>query len=388
MTAHEGALNIAIKPDMINAIIRKHGNGMNNFLKKEFGYETDKLTQGEAGHIRKAQNVEQLRDRILAAQHAAKPEMDVGQLHKAVQIQQEQQVNQQARTQKLASVLSEPPTPPDTAIETTAQPAVFFRPEEEATMATTAEQTVNSIELDNRQQPDIEVAASQPDPAPESNPKPKVKQATSEPEQETATEPNTEKNQTQTSSASEKKQPITDLKYKAPPDHLADRYIVANGQYLSIKNGTTVLFEDKGRKISTPRADAQTIRDMLEVAKAKGWDSIKLSGTPEFKSMMYVAAESQGIRTRGYKPTPADLALVEKLRSEQSLNSIEPDQPKQELSKDPKQQTTPKAETQPGERLIAHSSAPYLHVSTNEHNYYVTLEKNGKEHTVWGIGLG
>ncbi|WP_239374425.1 hypothetical protein [Snodgrassella gandavensis] len=93
-------------------------------------------------------------------------------------------------------------------------------------MATTAEQTVNSIELDNRQQPDIGVAASQPDPAPESNPQPKAKQAASEPEQEAATEPNrespkekqTDKNQTQTSLASEKKQPITDLKYKAPPD--------------------------------------------------------------------------------------------------------------------------------------------------------------------------
>ncbi|MCO6525504.1 LPD7 domain-containing protein [Snodgrassella sp.] len=395
MTAHEGALNIAIKPDMINAITRKHGNSMNNFWKKEFGYEIDKLTQGEAGHVRKAQNVEQIRDRILAAQHATKPEMDVGQLHKAVRVQQGQQVNQQASTQKLDSVLSEPPTLPDAAIKTTAQPAVFFRPEEEATMATTAEQTVNSIELDNRQQPDIEVTASQPDPAPESNPKPKIKQAASEPEQATATEPNrespkakqTEKNQTQASSASEKKQPITDLKYKAPPDHLADRYIVANGQYLSIKNGTTVLFEDKGRKISTARADAQTIRDMLEVAKSKGWDSIKLSGTPEFKSMMYVAAESQGIRTRGYKPTPADLALVEKLRNEQSLNSIEPDQPKQELTKEPKQQTTPKAETQPGERLIAHGSAPYLHVSTNQDSYYVTLEKNGRERTLWGTGL-
>ncbi|WP_230472201.1 LPD7 domain-containing protein, partial [Kingella kingae] len=27
---------------------------------------------------------------------------------------------------------------------------------------------------------------------------------------------------------------------------------------------------------------------MLEVAKAKGWDSIKISGSPEFKSQMYV----------------------------------------------------------------------------------------------------
>ena len=117
--------------------------------------------------------------------------------------------------------------------------------------------------------------------------------------------------------------PVLDLNYKIPPDSIKSRYIVADGQYLSAKNGTTVLFEDSGKKISTAKTDNQTIQDMLEVAKAKGWDSIKLNGTKEFKQMMYVAAESQGIRTKGYAPTPADLALVERLRQDKSLNSIE-----------------------------------------------------------------
>ncbi|HGO6922850.1 TPA: LPD7 domain-containing protein [Neisseria meningitidis] len=118
--------------------------------------------------------------------------------------------------------------------------------------------------------------------------------------------------------------PILDLTYERPPKHLQSRYIVAkNGQYLSADNHTTVLFEDKGNALKTAKSDQQTIQDMLEVAKAKGWDSIKISGSPEFKSMMYVAAESQGIKTTGYKPTPADLAMVEKLREERSLNGIQ-----------------------------------------------------------------
>ncbi|HHY5275064.1 TPA: LPD7 domain-containing protein [Neisseria meningitidis] len=118
--------------------------------------------------------------------------------------------------------------------------------------------------------------------------------------------------------------PILDLTYERPPKHLQSRYIVAkNGQYLSADNHTTVLFEDKGNALKTAKSDQQTIQDMLEVAKAKGWDSIKILGSPEFKSMMYVAAESQGIKTTGYKPTPADLAMVEKLREERSLNGIQ-----------------------------------------------------------------
>ncbi|WP_155403640.1 LPD7 domain-containing protein [Kingella kingae] len=46
------------------------------------------------------------------------------------------------------------------------------------------------------------------------------------------------------------------------------------------------MFEDKGNALKTARDDQQTIQDMLEVAKAKGWDSIKISGSPEFKQQM------------------------------------------------------------------------------------------------------
>lgn len=116
---------------------------------------------------------------------------------------------------------------------------------------------------------------------------------------------------------------ITDLNYKMPPAGLERRYLVANGQYLSADNATTVLFEDKGKKLSTARTDTQIAQDMLEVAKTKGWEAIKLSGTKEFKQMMYVLAESQGIKTSGYKPTEADRVLVDRLRKENSLNSIE-----------------------------------------------------------------
>ena len=69
MTAHEGALNIVVKQPMIDAIGRKHGTGMDEFFKRTFGYGIDKLTQGEAGHLRAAPNVDALRTRIFAARN-------------------------------------------------------------------------------------------------------------------------------------------------------------------------------------------------------------------------------------------------------------------------------------------------------------------------------
>lgn len=71
MTAHDGALNLAVKPEMLARIEAKHGLKMNEFWTQEFKYGIDKLTQGEAGHLRTAASVDALRTRIHAARSAA-----------------------------------------------------------------------------------------------------------------------------------------------------------------------------------------------------------------------------------------------------------------------------------------------------------------------------
>jgi len=121
----------------------------------------------------------------------------------------------------------------------------------------------------------------------------------------------------------ETKKPVTDLNYRIPPDSIAHRYVVSDGKYLSIENGTTVMFTDSGKKINTARSDAQTVNDMLEVVREKGWDSIRLTGSKAFKAAMYLAAESRGIRTSGYRPTKEELAYLDRLRQEQALNGVE-----------------------------------------------------------------
>lgn len=78
MTAHKQVLNIAITPKMIEDIHRKHGTAMNNFFEEFFGYGIDKLTQGEAGHVRAATSVDQFRNRILEARRTGIMYADAG----------------------------------------------------------------------------------------------------------------------------------------------------------------------------------------------------------------------------------------------------------------------------------------------------------------------
>lgn len=67
MTAHEGALGLAVKPKMLSAIEQKHGHTMNQYWQETFGYGIDQLTQGEAGHLRAAASVDAIRERIATA---------------------------------------------------------------------------------------------------------------------------------------------------------------------------------------------------------------------------------------------------------------------------------------------------------------------------------
>lgn len=221
--------------------------------------------------------------------------------------------------------------------EQAADQAAFLVPEETKPSNTkTSEQIINSIEPDMKRlqgkEPDIEKKPDSPKVSEAVEPPPNSDTGSEQEEPEAIPNNQPQKVQQAESTVSDPivpldkdglKKLITDLNYKMPPAGLERRYLVANGQYLSADNATTVLFEDKGKKLSTARTDTQVAQDMLEVAKTKGWEAIKLSGTKEFKQMMYVLAESQGIKTSGYKPTEADRVLVDRLREENSLNSIE-----------------------------------------------------------------
>lgn len=117
---------------------------------------------------------------------------------------------------------------------------------------------------------------------------------------------------------------VLDLQYRIP-DNIKTRYHSVGGKFYSVSDHKTVLFEDQGKQLKTALSDPQTVKDMLEVVKAKGWDSIKLSGSKDFRQAMFIEAAAQGIRTSGYNPTAADLQRVEALRERYAQNGITPE---------------------------------------------------------------
>lgn len=69
MTAFDYSVNITIKQNMLQSI--KEKQGLDEYWHKEFGYHLDKLTQQEAGHLKKP-TLEQIQSRVQEARQALK----------------------------------------------------------------------------------------------------------------------------------------------------------------------------------------------------------------------------------------------------------------------------------------------------------------------------
>lgn len=111
------------------------------------------------------------------------------------------------------------------------------------------------------------------------------------------------------------------------PRQITQAYTEVDGKfYTKDKERPMVMFEDKGDKLATSTTDKKAIEDMVALAKAKQWDSLKLTGSQEFRREAWLQAESQGIKTQGYTPKEKDLAALETLRQERATNSIQPRQ--------------------------------------------------------------
>jgi hypothetical protein len=69
-------------------------------------------------------------------------------------------------------------------------------------------------------------------------------------------------------------------------------------------------------KIMTKRDDLRTIRAMLEIAEARGWHSVEIKGSAEFRREAWIEANARGLEGRGFTPSDADRQEADR-RSEQ-----------------------------------------------------------------------
>ena len=212
--------------------------------------------------------------------------------------------------------------------------------------------------------------------------------------------------------------------------------------FRSGKEQGSVAFVDIGKSLNTEREDKATIRAMIEVANAKNWKEVTVSGTDTFRQAAWLEASLAGKSVRGYEPRDADKKLLVELQEQNKPNKaintitgVEQEQKRAgppDASRNQPEQVTPRRHIDGdaltrheksvldnsrailntkalgatfteatlnqlesrlrGERvyvgeLVDHGKAPYKFDKDKDDSYFVTLRNKNGEQVIWGKGL-
>ena len=117
---------------------------------------------------------------------------------------------------------------------------------------------------------------------------------------------------------------------------LVDRYIIKRApmtvgdvtigrtEYRFRGDTSRVAFTASTFRLATDTNSPSVARSMVDVAEARNWRALRVSGNEDFKRMVWLEASVRGVKTLGYEPNPADLEVLKKEREARLVNRIEP----------------------------------------------------------------
>jgi putative DNA primase/helicase len=217
-------------------------------------------------------------------------------------------------------------------------------------------------------------------------------------------------------------------------------YLKADDRYHFRDRGREVAFEAQAKRLITAHETPAVVNSMIDLAEARGWTSLKLSGTDEFRREAWLQAKARGMDVTGYKPTDLDKVRLDELMGEfgkdqPGVNAVidqthrarnrtlegfsdlaesgksEPLSPTSAshdvvlkalettmkargdspasiaMARDLAIEKLGKGRIHVG-KLVSHGTGPYLDKSDNEENHFVVLEDDkGKQSKIWGVDL-
>ena len=109
---------------------------------------------------------------------------------------------------------------------------------------------------------------------------------------------------------------------KKPAPHTTESAAISKSYYIEDRGRERHFYDDYQRKalamratdtvVSSKRQDLNTIKAMFEVADTRGWKSVELKGTAEFKREAWIEAQTRGLEARGYRATDLDRQEAER----------------------------------------------------------------------------
>jgi hypothetical protein len=116
---------------------------------------------------------------------------------------------------------------------------------------------------------------------------------------------------------------------------LAERYVIkraaasvgdiALGQteYRYRGDAARVAFTASTFRLVTNNNNPSVARSMIDLAEARNWQGLRVSGNEDFKRLVWLEASVRGVKAVGYEPQPGDQELLRRERESRSVNRIE-----------------------------------------------------------------
>jgi hypothetical protein len=114
------------------------------------------------------------------------------------------------------------------------------------------------------------------------------------------------------------------------PKPLQKRYFSSTGKwsgepaYFTTAQAKEPAFRDQGRRLVTSSESEEVVRDLVAIARHRGWSNVHVTGSEAFRRAAWLEASRQGLEVRGYRPNERDLQELDRLRRDKSRNSIAP----------------------------------------------------------------
>jgi hypothetical protein len=107
---------------------------------------------------------------------------------------------------------------------------------------------------------------------------------------------------------------------------------IGQTEYRYRGDANRVAFTETTFRLATDNNNPSVARSMVDVAEARNWQALRVSGNEDFKRMVWLEASLRGVKALGYEPQLADQELLKREREARAINRIEPARTAEQVS--------------------------------------------------------
>ncbi|MDM0058964.1 LPD7 domain-containing protein [Variovorax fucosicus] len=174
------------------------------------------------------------------------------------------------------------------------------------------------------------------------------------------------------------------------PDAVARRFLRIDDRYYFPDR--TLAFVDTSTRLKVRTHNLEVVHSIVAIMQARGWRTVSLKGTHEFRQKVWHEATLQGIGVRGYEPSALEMQqLQHALDRDRAMHQGRPPAEGGPASGLPstEERRAPRDGLRPPTVgvLLAHAAAPYQFDPMQRMSYYLRIQTEVGERTLWGTDL-